>query len=102
MNAEGAVQMAYQGLCTSFSVLEILNHNGVILPSDLQEGAETLHDVELTPYVNDVMVYYSAMQDFTLQELVYHEYFCSHTLKEQCRDLIKYGEKLLKQVNGFL
>lgn len=101
VNAEGAAQMAYQGLCNSFSVLEILNHNGVISPSDLQEGAETLHDVELTPYVNDVMVYYSAMQDFTLQELVYHEYFCSHTPQEQCQDLIKYGENAVETGKWF-
>lgn len=101
VNAKGAAELAYQGLCNSFSVLEILNHNGVISPSDLQEGAETLRDVECTPYVNDVMVYYSAMQDFDLQSLVYHEYFCSHTPQEQCQDLIKYGEKAVETGKWF-
>ena len=61
------------GLCNGFAVLEVLNHNGVITPSDLQEGAETLKDVECTPYVNDALCYYSIMQDWNLKEFVYRE-----------------------------
>jgi len=98
-----ALQMCNaSGLCNGFAVLEVLNHNGVITPSDLQEGAETLKDVECTPYVNDALCYYSIMQDWNLQEFVYREYFCSHDLKEQCQDLIKHGEKAVETGKWFL
>lgn len=93
VNAEGAFQQCQAGLCNGFSVLEILCHNGVISPSDLQEGAETLNDISLDNFVNDMLCYYSILQSYDLQELVYHEYFCSHDLTEQCQDLIKYGQK---------
>ncbi len=74
-------------------MLEVLNHNGVISPSDLQEGAETLWDVTCDSDVNDMLCYYSMMQEFQLQDIVYHEYFCSHDVTEQCQDLIKHGQE---------
>ena len=95
-DADLHVKQCYAGLCNSFSVLEVLNHNGVISPNDLQEGAETLYDVEFTPYINDVMCYYSVMQGFKLQDRAYHEYFCSHDSIEQCQDLINYGKNAME------
>ena len=102
VDAEMGIKLCTSGgLCNSFAILEVLNHNGVISPSDLQDGAEKLYDVECTPYVNDVMCYYSVLQGFRFQDFVYKEYFCSHDLKEQCQDLIDYGEKAVETGKWF-
>lgn len=102
INAEGAFIGMSGGICHGFAALQVLTHNGIILPSDIQEGAETLNDIVFDDHVNDVLCYYAMMQCFGAQEMVYHEYFCSHDIADQCRDLIKYGEQAVKNDKYFL
>ncbi|MDE6502106.1 MAG: hypothetical protein K2L10_08495 [Ruminococcus sp.] len=89
---------AYHG----FAVLEVLNHNGVISPSDIQENAETLHDISFDSKVNDILCYYHILQNYPLQDLVRGEYYCSHDTADQCNDLIKYGQQAVENGKYFL
>lgn len=89
------------GLCNGFASLQVLVHNGIISPSDIQEGAETLNDIVLDDNVNDILCAYAMMQSFSIQEMVYHEYYCSHDTEEQCMDLISYGEKAMESGKYF-
>ena len=100
-NVKGVLPELQGGLCNSFAVLEVLNHNGIISPSDLQNDAKTLHDIEFTSDINDIFCAYSILQHYSLQDYAYHEYFCSHTPQEQCQDLIKYGEKAVETGKWF-
>ncbi len=43
----------------------------------------------------------AVLEDDNILGWLYHEYFCSHTPQEQCRDLIKYGEKAVETGKWF-
>lgn len=90
------------GVDNGFAVLEVLNHNGVISPSDIQENAGTLHDISFDSRVNDILCYYHIMQKYPVQEMVHGEYFCSHDTADQCNDLIKYGQQAVDNGKYFL
>ncbi|MDE5834550.1 MAG: hypothetical protein K2H26_03410 [Ruminococcus sp.] len=90
------------GVYNGFAVLEVLNHNGVISPSDIQENAKTLRDISFDSRVNDILCYYHILQNYPLQEMVRGEYYCSHDIADQCNDLIKYGEQAVENGKYFL
>lgn len=56
------------GLCYGISSIAVLVHNGLLTPSDIQEGAETLHDVEMTPDVEALITYYNSLQVYKVVE----------------------------------
>lgn len=64
-----AKDTAYSGgLCYGISSIAVLVHNGLLTPSDIQEGAETLHDVEMTPDVEALITYYNSLQVYKVVE----------------------------------
>ena len=87
---------ALAGLCSGISTLEILAHNGIILPSDIQEGAESLHDIELDSSVNDIICYYQFMQTRIKQNFYLDYYHCNNSEEQKIKDIIEQGEKALE------
>lgn len=87
---------ALAGLCSGISTLEILAHNGIISPSDIQEGAESLHDIELDSSVNDIICYYQFMQTRIKQNFYLDYYHCNSSEEQKVRDIIEQGEKALE------
>ena len=47
--------------CFGMAALSILVHNGELSPSDIQAGAETLHDITLTNDVEQLITYYDML-----------------------------------------
>jgi len=90
------------GVCYGMSVLQILTHNGVISPSDIQEGAETLDQISFNSDINGILVYYSFMQLFDLQQYALFEYYCSHSREEIINDLITYSENAMRENKYFM
>lgn len=88
------------GVCYGYSTLQVLTHNGIISPSDIQEGAETLYDIVFDDKVSDAIFYYQCTQAF-IQENVEGEYYCSYDDAEACADLIYHGEKAMESGNYF-
>lgn len=90
------------GACMGISILEILAHNGVISPSDIEEGAETLHDIGLTTNSDKYITAYQAAQlHFELD--FYERYFVSNYTQEQQIDrLIEMAERNMAENRYFL
>lgn len=90
------------GACMGISLLEILAHNGVISPSDIEEGAETLHDIGLTTESNKYITAYQATQlHFELD--FYERYLISNFTPEQQIDrLIEMAERNMAENKYFL
>lgn len=88
------------GVCYGYSTLQILTHNGIISPSDIQEGAETLYDIVFDDKVNDAIFYYQCTQGF-IQENVMGEYYCSYDDAEACADLISHSQKAMESGKYF-
>lgn len=88
------------GVCYGYSTLQVLTHNGIISPSDIQEGAETLYDIVFDDKVNDAIFYYQCTQAF-IQDNVMGEYYCSYDDAEACADLIYHGEKAMESGKYF-
>lgn len=50
--------------CFGMAALSILVHNGELSPSDIQAGAETLHDITLTNDVEQLITYYDMLLEY--------------------------------------
>ncbi len=98
---ERGTKAAKVGLCHGISILEILSHNGIISPSDIQEGAESLYDINHDESINDILCYYAMTQIYDAQDYAINFYFCQSDIAEQCKDLIEYGEKALIEKEYF-
>ncbi|MFQ7094380.1 MAG: hypothetical protein ACLRRB_09145 [Ruminococcus sp.] len=46
------------------SPVHVLVHNGELSPSDIQAGAETLHDITLTNDVEQLITYYDMLLEY--------------------------------------
>ena len=90
------------GHCYGMAVLQVLAHNGTIKPSDIQEGAETLHDIIFDDRVNGIISYYAATQLYQEKELTDGYYFCNSDHEKQAKDLIEYAEKAMKEDKYFV
>ena len=90
------------GHCYGMAVLQVLAHNGTIKPSDIQEGAETIHDIIFDDRVNGIISYYAATQLYQEKELTDGYYFCNSDYEKQCRDLIEYAERAMQEDKYFV
>ena len=59
----------YRNVCQGsqsfgMAALSILVHNGELSPSDIQAGAETLHDITLTDEVEQLITYYDMLLEY--------------------------------------
>lgn len=90
------------GVCYGMSVLQVLTKNGIISPSDIQEGAETLDQITYDSDVNAILAYYSFTQLFDIQEIARGDYYCSRSDEEIISDLISYSENAMEKNKYFL
>lgn len=95
-------KIAASGHCYGMAVLQVLVHNGIIKPSDIQEGAETIHDIQFNDDVNGIVSYYAATQLYQEKELSDGYYFCNSDYEKQCRDLIEYAERAMQEDKYFV
>lgn len=92
----------YDGHCYGISVLEILNHNGYITPSDLQEGAEKLTDVKLEGKVKDIVSHYQASQCYTLFDTYFKWNSRTFSDEQRVQQLLSIAEKAADEGKYFL
>ena len=78
----------HAGLCYGMTALSVLVHNGVIKPSEIQEGAETLHDVQLTYDVEKLLVQYAISQTYREVAFASGYYLDSHKKEERISDML--------------
>jgi hypothetical protein len=84
------------------SLLEILSHNGVILPSDIQQGAESLSEITLNEETDKIITAYQTTQCYT-EFNNYEEYLISsQTYEQQINSLISTAESCMKNDKYFL
>ena len=84
------------------SLLEILSHNGVISPSDIQQGAESLSEITLNEEIDKVITAYQTTQCYT-EFNNYKEYLvASQTYEQQVESLISTAERCMKNDRYFL
>lgn len=95
-------KIAASGHCYGMAVLQVLVHNGIIKPSDIQEGAETIHDIQFNDDVNGIVSYYAATQLYQEKELSDGYYFCNSDYEKQAKDLIEYAEKAMQEDKYFV
>ena len=74
---------AAKGNCLGITMIEVLCHNGVISPSDVQPNAETLSDVVYDDDINKLLTDYQALQVHTEYELFDHYLITALTYDEQ-------------------
>ena len=84
------------------SLLEILAHNGVISPSDIQNGAQSLSEITLNDETDKVITAYQVTQ-FHTEFSNYMEYLiASQTYEQQIDSLISTAESCMENNRYFL
>ncbi|MBR1592929.1 MAG: hypothetical protein IJ666_07955 [Ruminococcus sp.] len=84
------------------SILEILSHNGNILPADIKQGADTLSAIDSYDEIKDNIEYYSSWYDNRIFRL-YHNYLLNRRTKEERVDmLLDMAEKSMTNGKYFL
>lgn len=90
------------GSCVGISALEVLAHNRVIKPTDIQEGAKTLCEIEYSKGIDKVITSYQTLQIYTEFD-IYEKYLISSlSYKEQIEALLKTAEKAMNENRYFL
>ena len=90
------------GSCVGISVLEVLSHNGVIKPSDIQEGAESLSEIVFSESVDKLITNYQTLQIYTEFDNYEKYLISSFTYEEQIDTLIKTAEEAMNENKYFL
>ncbi|MDE6501244.1 MAG: hypothetical protein K2L10_04105 [Ruminococcus sp.] len=94
--------MVSDGSCMGISLLEIISHNGVIKPSDIQAGAENLSEISYNDDVDSIITSYQCLQGHT--EFDYYERFImtNTSYDEQIDNLIETAENNMNDDRYFL
>lgn len=90
------------GRCMGISVLEILSHNGILKPSDIQPGSEFLTDITLDNEVQDVVAKYHLLQNHTELDLYMKWYLTHYSSEEKVKLLLDTAEKSMEEGKYFL
>ena len=99
MNFSSIIQA---GACVGISILEVLAHNGVISPSDIQQGAEEMTDISYSEETAGIIMNYQAIQGYT-EFNNYEKYLLSAlSYDEQVSRLIETAQKCMKENRYFL
>lgn len=93
--------LQFGGVCHGISTLQILVHNGVISPSDIQAGAETLHDIAFDEKINDIITYYQAGQVHIKNQYIMNYYKYNTYKSERYQDLIKLAQDCMQNNKYF-
>jgi len=89
------------GSCVGISLLEVLSHNGIISPDDIQNGADTLSEITLNDDVDKIITSYHSLQTFT-EFNSYDKYLVyAQSYNEQIDSLIKTAESCMKENKYF-
>lgn len=89
------------GMCNGISLVEILAHNGIISPSDLDPNAETLSDITLNPTVDKYLTDYQVIQNHTEQTLSTYYKVMTHSSEELVADLVDTAERCMNKGKYF-
>ena len=90
------------GSCVGISILEVLSHNGVIKPSDIQDGAEYLSEISFNDYSDRYITDYQAIQGYTIFDS-YEKYLISSLTYEKMIDrLLEVAESSMQDNRYFL
>ncbi len=90
------------GMCMGISSIEVLTHNGVISPSDIQPDAERLCDVERNQTTEHYIAMYQGSQLFYEQDYYLHNLVTANNVSQQCDRLIETAEKCMSENKYFL
>lgn len=99
--SEWAQYYSMSGLCYGISALEVLTHNNVITPSQIQSGAGSLSEVRLDSNVKDALYYYQSSQYFQSAMFTMKQYLSSNSIEDDCNNLIEHAEKAMKDSRYF-
>ena len=100
---DGAFVMTVSsGHCLGFALLEVLSHNGMIKPSDIQDGAETLNEITYDIGVEKYLSDYQLLQNHL--EWAFHmgNIDEDHSYEEKSDLLIKTAERCMANDQYFL
>ncbi len=90
------------GACLGISILEMLSHNGIISPSDIQEDAEKMSDISYSEEIAGIIMNYQAIQGYTAFDN-YEKYLLSAlSYDEQVSRLIETAQKCMEENRYFL
>lgn len=90
------------GRCMGISTLEVLSHNGIIKPSDIQPGSESLTDITLDNNVKDVVAKYHLLQNNTELDLYMKWYLTHYGTEEKVKMLLDTAERSMEEGKYFL
>ena len=90
------------GSCMGIAILEVLAHNGVIKPSDIQEGAETLSEITYNESSDRYITDYQSLQAYTLLDSYEKYLLTSMTYEDQIDRLIETAERCMNDDKYFL
>lgn len=90
------------GSCIGMSSLLALCHNGVISPSDIQTGAETINDIQINSEIESLMNYYSVMLNGYAGYNMEDNAALHKTDEERTQQLLEYGQKANDEGTAFL
>lgn len=90
------------GMCNGIALVEILAHNGIISPSDLDPNAETLSDITLNPAVDKYLTDYQVIQNHNEQTLFTYYKVMTHSSEELVADLVDTAERCMNEGKYFL
>lgn len=90
------------GVCMGISSLEILVHNGIISPSDIQPDAEKLCDVERNPKTEYYISQYQGNQICFEMDYYLHNIVANHDDAERCNRLIETAERNMAAKKYFM
>ncbi len=87
---------------SGISLLEILSHNGIISPADIQKNAEKLSEISYNKDLNKIITSYQSLQGYT----IFHNYekylVTSRSYNQQIENLISTAEKCMNENRYFL
>ena len=90
------------GSCVGISILEVLSHNGVIKPTDIQEGAASLSEIGYNEMSDRYITDYQMIQGYTEFDS-YEKYLSLNTTyKEKIESLLVTAEKCMAYNRYFL
>lgn len=94
-------QILMGGRCMGISILEILSHNRILKPSDIQPESEFLTDVTLDNDVKDVVAKYHLLQNHTELDLYMKWYLTHYSAEEKVKILLDTAEKSMVEGKYF-
>lgn len=100
--AETFSAISKSGSCLGISSLEVLSHNGVIKPSDIQSEASTLNEISYNNEIDRIITNYQCLQGYTEFDS-YEKFLVTNlTYNEQIERLIETAENSMKENKYFL